>query len=241
MKIIYSILVWLFILISIIILAPLFVSIWLLTVFFDRKLFLLYLFSCYWGSLYTLLNPLWKVKITGREKISLKKTNIFISNHRSYEDAIVLYRILKPFRWISKSEIFSIPILGWFMTLRRDIKLKRGTTSGVRKMFIDAKKTLSEDISLIIFPEGTRSKTGELGKFKQGAFRIAIETGIPIIPIVITGTQGSLFNKYGILKGKHTVEIKILDEVSVENYSETNINDLISLVHSKMKNEITDL
>jgi len=241
MKIIYSILVWLFILISIIILVPLFVSIWLLTVLFDRKLFLLYLFSCYWGSLYTLLNPLWKVKITGREKISLKKTNIFISNHRSYEDAIVLYRILKPFRWISKSENFSIPVFGWFMSLRRDIKLKRGTRSGVKKMFLDAKKTLADDISLIIFPEGTRSKTGELGKFKQGAFRIAIETGTPIIPIIITGTKGTLINKFGIPKGKHTVEIKILDEVSVKNYSETNINDLISLVHSKMKNEITDL
>ncbi|MDA3780097.1 MAG: lysophospholipid acyltransferase family protein [Bacteroidales bacterium] len=241
MKIIYSILVWIFIFLSVIILVPLFISIWLLTVFFDKKLFLLYLFSCYWGSLYTLLNPLWKVKIIGREKISLKKTNLFVVNHRSYEDAIVLYRVLKPFRWVSKAENFSIPIFGWFMTLRRDIKLKRGTSSGVKKMFIDAKNTLLEDISLIIFPEGTRSKTGELGKFKQGAFRIAIETGTPVIPIVITGTKGDLFNKYGILKGKHTVEIKILDEVSVENYSDSNINELISFVHSKMKKEITDL
>ncbi len=169
-RIIFSVYVWLLVIIVTLVISSLFVLTWFLTALFDKKLLVLNYLANIWGSLFTLLVPGWKIKIIGKEKLN-SKSKIIVANHQSQEDILLIYRLGVPFRWISKAEVFKIPIYGWCMNLKGDIKLQRSSKSSIKKMFIDSEKVLSKGCSITIFPEGTRSKTGELGNFKEGAIR----------------------------------------------------------------------
>jgi 1-acyl-sn-glycerol-3-phosphate acyltransferase len=119
-----------------------------------------------------------------------------------------------PFRWISKAEVFRIPFYGWLMYLKGDIKLQRSSKTSIKQMFIDAEKVLRKGCVITIFPEDTRSKTGELGNFKEGAFKLAQVAQIPIVPVAIYGTGTNLVYPNDIFKGKHKITVKVLDEIS---------------------------
>ena len=135
------------------------------------------MFSAFWGSVYTWVMPPWSVKIVGREKLDMKKNYLFVSNHQSQMDILVLYRLLFPYRWVSKDSVFKLPFIGWNMALNNgDIKLKRGNKDSVRAMMASCEQLLKSNVSIFFFPEGTRSKTGILGPFKTGAFTLALNT-----------------------------------------------------------------
>jgi 1-acyl-sn-glycerol-3-phosphate acyltransferase len=181
------------------IISPIFTIVWVLTVFFDKRLIVLHYFANFWGSLFTILVPGWKVNIIGKEKLN-NKPKIIIANHQSQEDILLMYRIGVPFRWISKAEVFKIPIYGWLMRLKGDIKLLRSSKASIRKMIVDSEKVLQKGCVITIFPEGTRSKTGKLGNFKEGAFKLAFDTKVPIVPVVISGTGQNLIYPNVFLK-----------------------------------------
>ena len=166
-------------------------AIWAITVLFDKRLVILHYFSCFWASIYLWIMPAWSVFIEGRNKIQ-RKTYVVVSNHQSLLDILVAFRIFFPFKWVSKAEIFKIPFIGWNMTLNRYIKLIRGDKESIRLMLQDCNKTLAGGSSVFIFPEGTRSETGRLRPFKPGAFFLAKENKLPILPIVINGTREAL-------------------------------------------------
>ena len=182
-----SLVFWGFVVLSSILLFPVAVLIWLVTVLFDRRLVLLHRFTCFWASLYTWLNPLWPVTITGRENIRPGTTYVLAANHLSLLDILVLFRLFKDFKWVSKAEIFKVPLIGWNMSMNRYIRLQRGQRDSVVQMMKQAQQTLESGSSIMMFPEGTRSKSGELQRFKTGAFELALATGVPVVPIVISG------------------------------------------------------
>ncbi|MCK5350228.1 MAG: 1-acyl-sn-glycerol-3-phosphate acyltransferase, partial [Desulfobacula sp.] len=156
----------------------------LLTHFFDKRLIILNLFTSFWASLYIWCMPIWSVKITGRQKMDMKKSYVIVSNHQSQLDILVAFSLFLPFKWVSKSEIFRIPLIGWNMVLNRYIKLKRGDKKSIKKMMDECEKMISEGNSIYFFPEGTRSKNGIIKPFKTGAFILAKKMKIPILPIV---------------------------------------------------------
>lgn len=199
LRILFSIYVWMLILLVTLIISPIFTIVWVLTVFFDKRLIVLHYFANFWGSLFTILVPGWKVNIIGKEKLN-NKPKIIIANHQSQEDILLMYRIGVPFRWISKAEVFKIPIYGWLMRLKGDIKLLRSSKASIRKMIVDSEKVLQKGCVITIFPEGTRSKTGKLGNFKEGAFKLAFDTKVPIVPVVISGTGQNLIYPNVFLK-----------------------------------------
>lgn len=98
----------------------------LITAAFDRRRVITNVFSAFWASVYTWCMPAWSVRIRGREKLSLAKNYVFVSNHQSQLDILVLYRLLFPYRWVSKTAVFRLPFIGWNMHLNGDIPLKRG-------------------------------------------------------------------------------------------------------------------
>jgi 1-acyl-sn-glycerol-3-phosphate acyltransferase len=162
--------------------------------------------------------PAWPITIEGRKKIRRNSTHIFISNHQSQLDILVLFRLFVHFKWVSKSEIFKVPLVGWNMVLNRYIKLKRGDKESVKQMMADCEQTLIEGSSVFIFPEGTRSHDGNLKQFKLGAFSIAKKLGFPIQPIVVSGTMAAL-PKYSInYHGKHPIHVKVLDEIPFADF-----------------------
>ena len=133
--------------------------------------------------------PLWKFRVTGREYIDRRKPYVIVVNHQAGLDIPTLYFVPLNFRWVSKREVFKVPFFGQFLLLHGDICINRGhATAAMEKVIRDGKLWLSRGASVAIFPEGTRSHDGEIYRFKAGAFTLAREAGVEILPVVLDGT-----------------------------------------------------
>ncbi len=240
-SILVSAYVWIFAVISIIIIFPIYLTIWVLTVSFDRKLMAVHYITCLWGSLYTWINPWWQISIENREKLKDSKTYIIISNHQSMLDILALFRLLAQFRWISKTEIFKIPVVGWIMTLNNYIKVKRGDKKSVIKMLETSKKVVSSGISVLIFPEGTRSRNGNLQQFKDGAFILAADTKTNILPVLINAVSGTLARKGIFIMKKQSIKVRILDEIPYSSFENSGISEIRNRIHGIMNAELQKL
>jgi 1-acyl-sn-glycerol-3-phosphate acyltransferase len=208
-----SLLFWSFIVVSSIVLFPIALLIWAISAPFDARRVWLHRFTCFWAALYTWLNPAWRVRIEGREKIRRDAAYVMVANHQSLLDILVLFRLFVHFKWVSKIENFRVPFIGWNMSLNRYIKLRRGSAESVQGMMRACERTLAEGSSIMMFPEGTRSPDGRLRAFKPGAFTLAKRTGAPILPIVIEGTAHALPKRGFVLQGRHAIRVRILDEI----------------------------
>ncbi|MCP4023917.1 MAG: 1-acyl-sn-glycerol-3-phosphate acyltransferase, partial [Desulfobacteraceae bacterium] len=204
----------------------------LITVLFDRRLVILNLFASFWASLYIWLMPLWSVHIEGRQKLSLSKQYIFVSNHQSQLDILVLFGLFFPFRWVSKTAVFKLPFIGWNMLLNGYVKLKRGDKKSIEKMMDECERLLDKKCSLFLFPEGTRSKTGILKPFKPGAFILAKKKRIPIQPVVINNTKDALPKHTLHFHGRHEIEVKILDEIPCSAFIHMEEEKIAGMVQS---------
>jgi len=228
----YSTVFWLFLTLSSIALFPVAGLIWALTAPFDPRLVLLHRFTCFWASLYTWANPLWPVSIEGRERIDPRTTYVMVANHLSLLDILVLFRLFTHFKWVSKVENFKIPCVGWNMRLNRYIPLKRGDRESVREMMAACERTLGEGNSIMMFPEGTRSKNGVLQPFKTGAFELALRTRSPLLPIVVEGTSNALPKRGFVLRGHHPIRITVLDPIPPERFSDVDAKELTAQIHA---------
>lgn len=193
------------------------VLIWIATLPFDRRLYLLHQYSCIWSNLVFFLNPLWKVTVFGREKIKRGNAFMIVSNHQSGADILVLFKLMIHFKWVSKWSLFWFPFIGWNMAMNRYIALKRGRKSSINRMVQRCKKALEEGSSIMIFPEGTRSKDGNVQPFKTGAFRIALETRVPILPIALCGTSRAIKKGGLLIHRNHDMEVVIFDPIPYES------------------------
>src|SRR5882724_3689912 len=192
MQIVFSALFWAFLSVTSILLFPVALLVWAVTRPFDRRLLILHRFTCFWGSLYTWANPAWPVTVAGREKIRRDESYVMVANHLSLLDILVLFRLFRHYKWVSKVENFRIPFIGWNMRLNRYIELRRGDRSSVVRMMRQCLAALAQGSSIMMFPEGTRSPDGRMRSFKTGAFEIAQAARVPILPIAIEGTARAL-------------------------------------------------
>jgi len=211
-----SLVFWLFLAASSVALFPVALALWALTSPFDARRVWLHRFTCFWASLYTWLNPAWPVRVSGREKIRPGVAYVMIANHQSLLDILVLFRLFVHFKWVSKIENFQVPFIGWNMHLNRYIKLRRGDPQSVGQMLSACSRTLDEGSSILMFPEGTRSADGHLKPFKHGAFTLARGSGCPLLPIVVEGTADALPKRGFVLRGRHPIRVRVLDEIPHE-------------------------
>src|SRR5437867_9570715 len=168
-----SLLFWAFIALRSRLLFPVAVAIWATTPLVDRRRVVLHRFTCFWASLYTWVNPTWRVHVKGREKIRAGVPYVMVANHQSFLDILVLFRLFVHFKWVSKIEMFRIPCIGWNMALNGYIKLRRGDAGSVAELMRPCDRTLAEGSPIMMFPDGTRSPDGRLKAFKPGAFVLA--------------------------------------------------------------------
>jgi 1-acyl-sn-glycerol-3-phosphate acyltransferase len=236
-----SLLFWGFIAVSSILLFPVALLIWALTRPFDRRTRLLHQFTCFWASLYTWLNPLWRVRITGKQHIRPGVTYVMVSNHLSLVDILVLFRLFVPYSWVSKEENFSVPFVGWNMRLNGYIPLKRGDKASAAEMMDACRATLRGGTSIMMFPEGTRSRTGELQAFKPGAFSLARETGSPLLPIVLDGSARALPKRGFVLRGRSDIAVHVLGEVPVDQDDPRSATDLANDVRTRIAAELAQM
>jgi 1-acyl-sn-glycerol-3-phosphate acyltransferase len=180
---------------------------------FDRRRVALHLYSCFWGSFYVYLNPLWRCRVTGRERLPWRGAAVIVANHLALVDIVVLYGLYRPFKWVSKSSLFKVPFLGWNMALNDYVPVTRGAADSVRRMLAHCRRHLAAGSPLLLFPEGTRSATGELQPFKDGAFRLAREAGVPVIPVALSGTYESIPKHGVVMRSRMDARVEILEPI----------------------------
>ena len=160
------------------------------------------------------LNPLWTFRVSGTIPDDPRRPYIVVANHESFVDILLISHLPFEMKWLSKIEMFKIPVVGWLMALADDVRLTRGEISSATDAMNQCKDRLAKKVSVLIFAEGTRSTSGELGKFKNGAFRLAIETGCPILPVAVSGCHSALRPKDWRL-GYSTAEVRVLAPIEV--------------------------
>ena len=181
------------------------------------------------------LNPLWKFSLLGDAPRRLGPM-VVVSNHCSHSDSFLISHVPWEMKWIGKSSLFRIPIVGWSMSLSGDIALKRGERSSIEDTMAACKAYLSRGVPVILFPEGTRSETDEMLPFKDGAFRLAVEAGVPVLPIAVDGTRMAL-PKHDWRFGGCTAMVTVGEPISTEGVDPENLEPLKMLARSR----ITDL
>ena len=234
MRLVLSLLFWIFLSVTSIALFPVAVLVWAVTAPFDRRLRALHLFTCFWGSLYTWCNPAWPVEVVGREKVRPDEAYVMVANHLSLLDILVLFRLFTHFKWVSKIENFRIPCIGWNMRLNRYIPLRRGDRRSVLAMIRRSLETLAEGSSVMLFPEGTRSPSGRMRAFKPGAFEIALQAKRPVLPIAVEGTARALPKRGFVLQGRHPIRVTILDPLPYELFAGQDAQEVSERVRARI-------
>jgi 1-acyl-sn-glycerol-3-phosphate acyltransferase len=206
----------------------------LITYPFDRRLRLLHLFTCLWASFYTWIMPPWRIRIEGREHVRKNATYMVVSNHQSQLDILVAFRLFFHYKWVSKIEIFKVPLIGWNMTLNRYVRLKRGDKESIEQMMRDCEERIDEGSSVFFFPEGTRSSDGVIKQFKMGAFILAKKKKIPILPIVVSGTNKAL-PKYSVnFHGIQKIYFRIFEEIPYQAFEKLSVEETANMVREFM-------
>jgi 1-acyl-sn-glycerol-3-phosphate acyltransferase len=192
--------------------------VWALTVAFDRRLVALHLYSSAWAVFYVRVNPLWRLRVTGRERLPWRGGAVLVANHASLVDILVLFDLFRPFKWVSKAEIFRVPVIGWNMRLNRYVRLVRGDSSSVRKMLARCGQLLDAGSPVLIFPEGRRTDDGELQRFKDGAFELAVRHRVPVFPIAVHGTRRALPKHGMVLRERVDARVEVLPPLEPSDY-----------------------
>lgn len=137
------------------------------------------------------LNGLWRFSTRG-SLADARRPYVVVANHESYADVFLISCFPWEMKWLSKDTVFKIPLMGWMMQMAGDIKLVRGNRDSAADAIVQCRDRLAKKVSVMIFPEGTRSRNWEMLPFKDGAFRLAIESGAPILPIALGGTRHAM-------------------------------------------------
>ncbi len=161
------------------------------------------------------INPLWDFRVSGYRPPDPRRPYVAVSNHESLADIFLISHLPWEMKWLSKDSIFRIPLMGWMMRMAGDVAVTRSDRSSRADAINQCRDRLSRKVSVMIFPEGTRSRTSELLPFKDGAFRLAVEEGAPILPMAVAGTRGAM-PKGTLVFGRARAEVRVLEPISTE-------------------------
>jgi 1-acyl-sn-glycerol-3-phosphate acyltransferase len=183
-----------------------------------------------WSKFNAILTPVF-VKVKGKENIIKGESYIVVPNHQSMYDIFILYGWLGlDIKWIMKKELRKIPGVGFGSAKVGHIFIDRSNQRAALQSLNEAKKKLVDGSSVVIFPEGTRSKDGKLLPFKRGAFKLALDLGFPILPVTITGTREIMPANAPLKLFPGKASIKIHQPIHISKMGEENIPDLMEKV-----------
>lgn len=220
MRRVFSVLFWIFFAVSSLVCFFIAVALWIITAPFDRDRRINHMFSCWWASLYAIAYPGWDVRVLHRERIEKNKTYVLVANHTSIADIVLCFCLLRQFKWVSKTQVFNLPLLGWNMRLCRYVPLVRGNPNSIGMMMDLCRKWIARGVSIMMFPEGTRSEDGEVKVFKHGAFTLAKESNIAVVPVAIWGGS-NLIPKHGsTFAAKAELVVEVLPPVPSDSWSD---------------------
>ena len=202
---------------------------------FDKKKKITHAQCFWWSDALIGLNPFWSLKVSGLQHIDHQKTYVIIANHQSMADIVALYQTKMQFKWVAKASLFRVPFIGWCLSLIKHIKLLRGDFSSIKKIYQAASGWLQKEMSVLFFPEGTRSSSNEMGEFQNGAFKFAIKEQRPILPICLKGTHAAIPKGSWIFKTKVTAEVIVLEPIATDSYGPGDFALLRDTVRSRIQ------
>lgn len=221
MRIVISLFAWIGYVMVYLTLLPVTILTFLVTYPFDKhRLYANRLFMLA-GRSFLWFNPLWEVHINGLDQYNKYQPTIFIANHQSFLDMPVMALLPWKMKWVSKDGLFKVPILGWYMKMSGHISVKRGTTAAL-KALNELKPYLADGVPVMLFPEGTRSRSGELLKFKSGAFMLSKELGVPVQPVLISGTRDVMKPDTWIAAPRGTMNVTLMKAHDPSDYLDVN-------------------
>lgn len=192
------------------------------------------------GLAITKINPNWTIILENYDHIDHRKPYIMVSNHLSNADIPVISNLPWEMKWIAKKELFEMPVMGWLLKFAGDISVDRSSKSKRAAIFKRCKYYLDRNVSVLFFPEGTRSKSGKLSNFAIGAFDLAIKEKIPILPIVLDGTQKCLPKKSWIFDQNVSVKLKVLEPVATDHYDKDQNFELMDNVRLMIAEQLSE-
>jgi 1-acyl-sn-glycerol-3-phosphate acyltransferase len=173
-----------------------------------------------------------KVTVNGLANIDPSQSYIFMSNHQSNFDIPVLLAYLPvQFRWLAKAELFKIPIFGRAMRAAGYVKIDRFNQKSAFESLNEAARKMKNGVSVMIFPEGTRSRDGNIRPFKKGGFIMAIDSKVPIVPVILQGTW-TIMEKSSLRINTGEVSLNIETPIATSGYTRDNKDDLIESVRA---------
>jgi 1-acyl-sn-glycerol-3-phosphate acyltransferase len=180
-----------------------------------------------------------KVNVTGVENIHPENSYIYMCNHQSNFDIPVLLAYLPvQFRWLAKAELFKIPVFGQGMRGAGYISIDRSDQESAFRSISEAAQKIKNGVSVMIFPEGTRSKDGKIKSFKKGGFVLAVDSGIPIVPVIIKGTY-AIMSKGNLRINPGPVDLEIQKPIETCGYTRESKEALMDRVKTVMREHFT--
>lgn len=240
-SIFFSFLVWG----SLVVVTPIFFLVNLLFLFpialiTDRgRLLITHKSAVWWAKAVIAGSPIWKLKVTGKSNIEPNKSYVIISNHQSMLDILATCAAIPlNFKFLAKKELFLIPFMGWAMLLSGYVPVDRSSKESGRKAIKRITQLLKKDVSILFFPEGTRSPDGKMKKFKMGAFKLARDANMEILPVVIDGTGRALPKKSIRLFKKTVFKVTIGKPTSLADVSDSELEIEREKIWTDMKTKL---
>ncbi|MDR8392803.1 1-acyl-sn-glycerol-3-phosphate acyltransferase [Aliifodinibius sp. S!AR15-10] len=192
------------------------------------------------GKWITKVNPEWSIHISGNTEVDDRKPFIVVSNHLSNADIPLISNLPWEMKWIAKKELFEVPLSGWMMKMAGDIPVNRRDPRSQISTLKNAVHYLRNNCSVMFFPEGTRSRSGKLGRFTNGAFHLAIREQVPVLPLVIDGTQDCLPKNSWKFGRAPEIRLKVLDPILVEGLGSDDVDELMKKTRAAILDQLSE-
>jgi 1-acyl-sn-glycerol-3-phosphate acyltransferase len=179
---------------------------------FDPDRRVLHAYVCGSCHAYLHLNPFWRVRVEGRERIP-RGASVLVANHQSMADVATCMGLRRPFKFVSKASLFSLPVVGWAMRMLRYVRLERGRPHSTRAMLEECRRWLRRGVAVLMFPEGTYAPGETLLHFKPGAFVLARDERVPLVPVLLSGTRALVVGDGPWMSPRVDIRVRVLDPV----------------------------
>jgi 1-acyl-sn-glycerol-3-phosphate acyltransferase len=192
------------------------------------------------GVAMTTVNPSWKIHRDGHAVADPRNPYVVVSNHQSMADIPIVSHLPWEMKWIGKVELFRIPVIGWMMRMAGDIPLDRSDRRSGTRMLLTARRFLQQKCSVMIFPEGTRSADGRVGRFNDGAFHLAIKAGVPVLPVVVEGSSNCLPKKTWKFGPPLQIRLRVLPPVETAGMTTGDAEKLRDTVRTMILRQVAE-
>lgn len=191
------------------------------------------------GGLITKANPAWRIVRTGELPADMRHPYVVVCNHQSNADPPVVSTLPCEMKWVAKDSLFRLPVAGWMMRMARDIPVDRKNKRSRANVLNEARTRLEQKCSVMFMPEGTRSRDGRVKRFQDGAFRLAIELGIPVLPLCLDGTASTL-PKSGWRFGEADVRLHVFEPLPTAHLSTKDAPSLRAEVRTRVLEKMAE-